>query len=89
MISQWQVGTTKLQQPAPVILQTPVGGGLSARIIPPSNIADRNDSVIQGSFGFKFTAPSGVTVITNALIPIRRGYLQPDVAWTAGLEYSF
>jgi hypothetical protein len=89
VISEWQVGTTKLQQPAPVTLDTPLGGGISARIVHPSNIEDRNDSVVQGSFGFKFTAPSGVTVITNALIPIRRGYLQPDVSWTAGLEYSF
>ena len=63
---------------------------MSTRTIPRSNIdAARNDDVIQGSFGFKFVAPSGITVITNALIPIRRGYLQPDVAWTAGLEYSF
>jgi hypothetical protein len=89
VITSWQVGDTKLVQPAPVILSTPVGGGLSARIIPRSNIPERKDNVIQGSFGFKFSAPSGITVITNALIPIRRGYLQPDVAWTAGLEYSF
>jgi hypothetical protein len=89
VISEWQVGTTKLRQPAPVVLNTPVGGGTSARVVPRSNIEERNDDVIQGSFGFKFTAPSGITVITNALIPIRRGYLQPDVAWTAGLEYSF
>jgi hypothetical protein len=89
VITEWQTGTAKLRQPAPVVLNTPVGGGVSARIIPRSNIAERKDNVVQGSFGFKFTAPSGVTVITNALIPIRRGYLQPDVAWTAGLEYSF
>ena len=89
VISEWQVGTAKLTQPAPVVLNTPLGGGTSARLIPRSNIQDRKDDVIQGSFGFKFTAPSGITVITNALIPIRRGYLQPDIAWTAGLEYSF
>jgi hypothetical protein len=89
LITAWQVGDTKLRQPAPVVLNTPVGGGSSARIIPRSNIPDSKDNVIQGSFGFKFTAPSGITVITNALIPIRRGYLQPDVAWTAGVEYSF
>ncbi len=89
VISEWQTGTSKLRQPAPVVLNTPVGGGVSARIIPRSNIEERKDNVVQGSFGFKFTAPSGVTVITNALIPIRRGYLQPNVAWTAGLEYSF
>lgn len=89
VISEWQVGEAKLRQPAPVVLNTPVGAGTSARIIPRSNIPERKDDVIQGSFGFKFTAPSGITVITNALIPIRRGYLQPDVAWTAGVEYSF
>jgi len=89
VISEWQTGEAKLRQPAPVVLNTPVGGGVSARIIPRSNIAERKDNVVQGSFGFKFTTPSGVTVITNALIPIHRGYLQPDVAWTAGLEYSF
>ena len=70
VISEWQVGTAKLRQPAPVVLETPVGSGVSTRTIPR-------------------VAPSGITVITNALIPIRRGYLQPDVAWTAGLEYSF
>jgi hypothetical protein len=89
VITAWQVGDTKLRQPAPVVLNTPVGAGTSARIIPRSNIAEIKDNVIQSSFGFKFTAPSGFTVITNALIPIRRGYLQPDVAWTAGVEYSF
>jgi hypothetical protein len=89
VISEWQVGEAKLLQPAPVVLNTPVGGGTSARIIPRSNIPERKDNVVQGSFGFKFSAPSGVTVITNALIPIHRGYLQPDVAFTAGLEYSF
>jgi hypothetical protein len=89
VITAWQVGDTKLRQPAPVVLNTPLGGGTSARIIPLSNIPESKDNVIQGSLGFKFTAPSGFTVITNALIPIRRGYLQPDVAWTAGVEYSF
>jgi len=88
-ISEWQVGTTKLVQSAPVVLETPLGTGTSARVIAPSNIPERRDNVVLGSFGFKFTAPSGVTVVTNALIPIRRGYLQPDVAWTAGLEYNF
>jgi hypothetical protein len=88
-ISEWQVGTPKLTQSAPVVLNTPLGGGTSARIIPPSNIPESRDHVVLGSVGFKFTAPSGITVVTNAVIPIRRGYLQPDVAWTAGLEYNF
>lgn len=88
-ISEWQVGTPKLMQSPPVVINTPIGNGTSARIVPPSNIPERRDHVVLGSFGFKFTSPTGITVVTNALIPIRRGYLQPDVAWTAGLEYSF
>ncbi|MGH7526816.1 MAG: hypothetical protein ACREMX_08930 [Gemmatimonadales bacterium] len=89
VISAWQVGDAELLQSPPVVLNTPVGPATSARIIPPSNIPERRDNVVVGSFGFKFTAPTGITAVTNALIPIRRGFLQPDVAWTAGLEYTF
>lgn len=89
MISEWQVGESRLVQPNPVVINTPVGTGTSARIVLPSNIPERRDNVVLTSLGFKFTSKSGVTVVTNALIPVRRGYLQPDVAWTAGLEYSF
>jgi hypothetical protein len=89
VISEWQTGDSKLVQPAPVVLNIPVGTATSARIVPPSNIPERKDNVVLGSFGFKFTSSAGVTFLTNALVPIRRGYLQPDVAWTAGVEYSF
>ena len=89
VISQFQVGTSKLQQPDPVVINEPLGSGTSARIVEPSNIPNIKDNVVLGSFGFKFTAPSGFTVVTNALIPVHRGLLQPDVAWTAGLEYTF
>ena len=41
VISEWQVGTAKLVQPAPVVLNTPLGGGLSARVVPRSNIDPR------------------------------------------------
>ena len=89
VISEWQAGDSKLVQPAPVVLNIPVGTATSARIVPPSNIPEQKDNVVLGSFGFKFTTSTGVTLLTNALVPIRRGYLQPDVAWTAGVEYSF
>jgi hypothetical protein len=89
IISELQTGDSKLVQPPPVVLDIPVGTGTSARRILPSNIPERKDHVVLGSFGFKFTTSAGVTLVTNALVPIRRGYLQPDVAWTAGVEYSF
>jgi hypothetical protein len=31
----------------------------------------------------------GPTVIANALVPVNRGGLRPNVLWTLGLEYSF
>jgi hypothetical protein len=89
VISEWQVGASKSRQPAPVTLETPVGSAVSARIVPISNIPERPDDVVLGSFGFKFNSSNGVMVVTNALLPIRRGYLQPDIAWTVGLEYTF
>lgn len=88
-ISEWQVGEPKLVQSPPVVINTPVGTGTSARIVPPSNIPERRDDVVLGSLGFKLTSATGITGVANALIPIRRGFLQPNVAWTAGLEYSF
>jgi hypothetical protein len=89
VISEWQVGTSKSRQPPPTTLNTPVGGAISAHVVPISNIPERRDDVVLGSFGFKLTSSNGVTVVTNALLPVRRGYLQPDVAWTVGVEYTF
>jgi hypothetical protein len=89
VISELQVGASKSRQPDPVVLNTPVGGASSTRTVTVSNIPDRPDDVVLGSFGFKFNSANGVVVVTNALLPIHRGYLQPDVAWTLGLEYTF
>jgi hypothetical protein len=48
-----------------------------------------SDNIVNGSFGFKFTTNNGVTVLTNALIPINRGGLRANLTTTLGLEYSF
>jgi len=89
LISEWQVGESPLVLPDDVILTSPIGNGQTSRVISPTNIPDRRDDVVLTSFGLKFTVPSGVTILTNALVPIRRGALQPDIAVTAGLEYTF
>ena len=90
VISEWQVGDSPLEQPAPVLITTPIGGGFRGdRLIQPSNIPDRRDNIVLATVGFKISTASGITVVTNGIVPVRRGGLQPDVAWTLGLEYSF
>src|SRR2546422_889766 len=38
---------------------------------------------------FEFATGSGVMPVANALWPLDRGGLRPNVVWTAGLEYNF
>jgi hypothetical protein len=38
--------------------------------------------------GFKFNT-SGLTIVTNALVPLRKAGLQSDFIWTVGLERNF
>jgi len=83
VISQLQVGDTKLTVPGPVDYQKPF-----FRTIQTSTIPNGRDDIVNGSFGFKFTT-AGPTVIVNALWPLNRGGLRPNVLWTLGAEYSF
>jgi len=84
VISEFQVGDTKLTVPDPVNIDVPF-----RRTITPTNIPNRRDDLISGSFGFKFVTPSGLTIVANSLWPLNSGGLRASVAWTAGLEYSF
>jgi hypothetical protein len=84
LISQLQVDDSPLQVPDPVVIQAPY-----VRTISPSTIPDRRDDLVDGSFGLKLTAASGLTVVGNGAWPLNRGGLRPDVLWTFGLEYNF
>jgi hypothetical protein len=44
---------------------------------------------VDGSIGFKFSHPSGATMIVNALVPLNEGGLRGRRVFTAGLEYAF
>lgn len=83
LVSDLQVGRSKLTLPAPVNYDYPF-----KRTIDPTSIPDMADDIVNGSFGFKFTT-NGVTVVTNALIPLNRGGLRANVSYTTGLEYAF
>jgi hypothetical protein len=41
------------------------------------------------SLGAKFAVRGGMVIVVNGLVPIKKAGLQPDIAWTAGLEYTF
>ena len=41
------------------------------------------------SIGAKFVVRGGMVLLVNGLVPIKKTGLQPNVAWTAGLEYTF
>lgn len=84
VVSELQTGQSALETPDPTVIESPFH-----RVIYPTNIPNRRDDLVNGSFGFKFVTSSGVTIIANSLWPLNRGGLRPTVAWTVGLEYSF
>ncbi len=84
VISQLQVGNSKLTVPGSVTYQVPF-----QRTVQTSDIPNIRDDLINGSFGMKFTMGGGPTAIVNALVPLNRGGLRPDILWTLGLEYGF
>jgi hypothetical protein len=84
LISEFQVGESKLGLPEPVTVESPY-----RRTIEPTNIPTMRDDIVTGSVGFKFVTPSGVTIVANSLWPLNKGGLRTNVAWTAGLEYNF
>ena len=59
------------------------------RTVEPTNIPEMKDHRVNGSFGFKFRTPGGPILVTNALVPLRRGGLQSSLVWTVGLDMSF
>ena len=84
LVSELQVGDSKLELPAILHYESPF-----ARTLNPTEIPDRRDDIINGSFGFKITAAKNLTLVLNSLFPMNRGGLRSDLIYTGGLEYSF
>lgn len=84
VIGQWQANKSQLSLPGLVTFTSP-----SRRQVRPTNLPTRPDNILDGSLGFKFLTKSGVTLITNALIPLNSGGMRGNVVWTAGAEYNF
>ena len=84
LISELQVGTSKLQVPGTVTYDAPFH-----RTVQPTDIPNMRDDIVDASLGVKLTMATGLTVIANGEWPLNRGGLRPNVIWTAGLEYNF
>jgi hypothetical protein len=84
LVSELQVGDSKLELPAIVHYESPF-----LRTLNPTDIPDRRDDIVNGSFGFKIGAAKNLTAVVNTLFPLNRGGLRADLIYTAGLEYTF
>jgi hypothetical protein len=84
VLSEWETGAGALKIPGPVTLIYPF-----VRTVEPTNIPEMKDHRVSGSFGFKFRTPGGPILVTNALVPLRRGGLQSNLVWTVGLDMNF
>lgn len=84
LVSQLQVGDSKLVVPGDVHITVPFD-----RTIETSTIPERRDDLVDGSLGFKFTTGSSTAIIVNSLWPLNRGGLRANVLWTLGAEYNF
>jgi hypothetical protein len=84
VLSDWQIGDSKLVVPGPVQYIAPY-----PHQVIPTNIPGQGDDLMAASLGFKFATQRGILLVTNALIPLRNSGLQPNVVWTGGIEYNF
>jgi hypothetical protein len=84
LVTELQVGDSKLHLPAPVNYEAPF-----RRTVIPTNIPEIRDDIVNGSFGFKITPARNTTAVLNALFPLNRGGLRANLVYTAGIEYTF
>ena len=84
VLSSLQVGEAKTDLPGTVKFDYPF-----KRAIQPTSIPETRDNIVDGSFGFKFSHPTGVTAIVNTLVPMNAGGLRGRKVFTGGLEFAF
>lgn len=84
LVSEWQVGDSKIALPGTVVFSQPF-----VRRVDATSIPQRDENVLNASIGMKFSVRGGTTIVVNGITPLRKVGLQPDFVWTGGLEYSF
>jgi hypothetical protein len=84
LTSELQVGRSKLELPSRVSYHEPFD-----RVVDPTTIPEMRDDLINGSLGFKFSAPYGFMGVANAMVPLNRGGMRPNAIYTMGVEMNF
>jgi hypothetical protein len=84
LVSELQVGDSKLNLPGTVTFEAPF-----RRTLEPTNIPDIRDDIVNGSFGLKLAPARSVVLVLNTLFPLNRGGMRPNLVYTAGVEYAF
>ena len=84
VVGEFQVGASKLYLPPPVTYDAPYHRTINTTVIP-----DMRDNIVNGAFGAKFNASKNTLIIANVLVPLNRGGLRANHAYTLGLEYGF
>ena len=84
LVSELQVGDSKLILPGIVTYEAPFRRSLN-----PTNIPEMRDDIVNGSFGVKFAPARRTIIVLNTLFPLNRGGLRPNLVYTAGIEHTF
>ena len=84
LVSDLQVGDSKLILPGSVTYESPF-----RRTLNPTNIPERRDDIVNGSFGVKFAPARSTIIVLNALFPLNRGGMRPNIVYYAALEHTF
>jgi hypothetical protein len=84
LVSELQVGDSKLVLPGIVTYESPFRRSLN-----PTNIPTMRDDIVNGSFGVKFAPARRTIIVLNTLFPLNRGGLRPNLVYSAGIERTF
>jgi hypothetical protein len=84
LVSDLQVGDSKLVLPQTVTYEAPF-----RRTLNPTNIPEIRDDIVNGSFGVKLSPARRTIIVLNALFPLNRGGLRPNMVYYAALERTF
>ena len=84
LVTELQVGDSKLHLPSPVTYESPF-----RRTLNPTNIPEIRDDIVNGSFGVKMIPARNTILVLNSLFPLNRGGLRANFVYTAGIEYTF
>jgi hypothetical protein len=84
LVSELQVGDSKLNLPGDVTFEAPF-----RRSLDPTNIPDIRDDIVNGSFGVKIAPARSLVFVLNTLFPLNRGGMRPNLVYTGGVEYAF